>query len=111
MHSLAGYLETSSKEGVNVTESFEFIANLMWNRITGADPSHIIKEKGLVQIDDSSEIEKIAKKIISANQKPVEDYKKGKEAALQFLVGQFMKETKGKVNPQKAGEILKKLIS
>jgi aspartyl-tRNA(Asn)/glutamyl-tRNA(Gln) amidotransferase subunit B len=74
---------------------------------TGADPEHIIAEKNLSQVDDEGEIETIVKDIISNNQGPVEDYKKGKQNALQFLLGQVMKETKGKVNPQKAMELLK----
>jgi aspartyl-tRNA(Asn)/glutamyl-tRNA(Gln) amidotransferase subunit B len=77
---------------------------------TGGDPSQLIREKGLSQIENISEIEEIAKKIISQNSKAIEDFKKGKETALQFLIGQFMKETKGKVNPQKATEILKDFL-
>jgi len=77
---------------------------------TGADPSHIIEEKGLIQITDIGEIEKIAKEVILKNKKAVEDFKKGKEASLQFLIGQVMILTKGKANPQIAEEILKKLL-
>jgi len=77
---------------------------------TGADPSHVIEEKGLVQIEDTGEIEGLAKEIISKNPKPVEDYDKGKETALQFLIGQLMKKSKGRVNPQMANEILRKLL-
>jgi len=75
---------------------------------TGADPEHIIEEKNLTQISDESEIENIVKAVISRNPEPVADYKKGKQNALQFLVGQVMKETKGKVNPQVAREVIKK---
>lgn len=77
---------------------------------TGADPSHIIKEKELVQITDIREIEKIIKEIILKNQKVVEDYKKGKENALQFLVGQVMAKTKGKADPLIVNKLLKKLL-
>ena len=77
---------------------------------TGADPSHIIEEKGLVLIADEAEIEKIVKKIISENQKAVQDFKKGKENALQFLIGQVMTETKGKANPEIINKIFKKLL-
>ena len=77
---------------------------------TGADPSHVIKEKDLVQIEDASKIEELAKEIISKNPKPVEDYNEGKETALQFLIGQLMKKSKGRVNPQMANEIMKKLL-
>jgi len=77
---------------------------------TGADPSHIIEEKGLIQIEGEGEIEKIVKEIISKNQKAVEDFRGGKEASLQFLVGQVMAATKGLAKPDAAREILKKLL-
>jgi len=77
---------------------------------TGADPSHIVEEKGLVLITDKEEIEKIARQVISENQKAVLDFKKGKETALQFLIGQVMAKTKGKVNPKLAREILLKIL-
>ena len=64
------------------------------------DPEKIVKEKGLVQISDENEIKKIVIEIIKANEQSVLDYKSGKEKALGFLVGQAMKQTKGKANPQ-----------
>ena len=78
---------------------------------TGADPEHIIAEKNLAQMDDESEIEDLVKKIIADNSEPAEAYKAGKENALQFLVGQVMKETKGRVNPQTAADLLKKYLA
>jgi len=78
---------------------------------TGADPSHIIEEKGLVQITDKAEIEKIVKEVISKNQKAVEDFKKGKVASFQYLIGQIMAQTKGKANPQIVKEILNKILT
>jgi len=78
---------------------------------TGADPSHIIEEKSLIQITDYAEIEKIAKEVISNNKKAVDDFKKGKETALQFLIGQIMAQTKGKANPEIVSKSLKKLLS
>ncbi len=77
---------------------------------TGVDPSHIIKDKGLVQMSDSGEIEKVIKEVISKNPKAVEDYKKGKENALQFLAGQVMAATKGRAKPDSVQELLKKLL-
>jgi len=74
---------------------------------TGGDPSQIIEEKNLGQVSDSSELEKIVEEVISNNQKSVEDYKAGKQNALQFLMGQVMSATKGKANPQMVIEILK----
>ncbi|MAF43845.1 MAG: Asp-tRNA(Asn)/Glu-tRNA(Gln) amidotransferase GatCAB subunit B [Parcubacteria group bacterium] len=75
---------------------------------TGADPSHIIKEKNLSLITNESEIEKIVKEVIVKNQKAVEDFKKGKENALQFLVGQVMARSKGRANPESVRQILLK---
>jgi len=77
---------------------------------TGADPSHIIKEKELVQIIDEVEIGEIVKEIIQKNQKAISDYKKGKENAFQFLIGQVMRESKGKASPAVISKILKELL-
>lgn len=73
---------------------------------TGADPSNIIKEKDLEQVFDEGEIEKVVKKIIEENKKAVEDYKKGKETVVKFLIGQAMAELRGRGNP----ELLEKLF-
>lgn len=75
---------------------------------TGADPSHIIEEKNLAQSSDKGELEKIVKKVIKENEASVEDYKKGKENAIQFLMGQVMSMTKGRANPQIVIKLLKK---
>ena len=64
------------------------------------DPEDIIKEKGWIQISDEGAIKEVVLKVIEANPQSVADYKGGKDKALGFLVGQAMKETKGKANPQ-----------
>ncbi len=69
------------------------------------DPEKLAIENDLIQKSDEGEIKKIIQKIITDNPSVVEDYKKGKVAALQFFVGQGMKATKGSANP----ELLKKL--
>lgn len=76
----------------------------------GKNPEHIIKEKGLEQVSDTEEIEKIIKKVISENSKVVDDYKSGKVQVLGFLVGQVMKETGGKANPKVVNELLAKRL-
>jgi len=78
---------------------------------TGADPSHIIEEKGLSQITDEAEIGKIIKEVISKNSKAVQDFKKGKETAIQFLIGQIMAQTKGKANPIIVNKVLKQTLT
>ena len=72
---------------------------------TGADPSHIIEEKGL-NITNESDLENIVKEVISQNFKPAEDFKNGKENALQFLVGQVMVKSRGKASPQAVRQML-----
>lgn len=75
---------------------------------TGSDPSHIIEEKDLQQLSDTVELEKIVTDVVKSNPKAVEDYKKGKETALQFFIGQIMAKTGGKANPKIIGNILRK---
>ena len=78
--------------------------------VSGDDVDLIIQEKGLVQIQDESILEDIAKKIIEDNPDQVNAYKGGKEKLFGFFVGQVMKETQGKANPQGVNEVLKKLL-
>ena len=63
-------------------------------------PEEIIKEKGWIQISDESAIKEVVKQVLEANPQSIADYKAGKDRALGFLVGQAMKATKGKANPQ-----------
>lgn len=77
---------------------------------TGGDPSQIIESKNLKQVSNAEELEAVIKEVIKNNPQPVEDYKKGKETALQFLVGQVMKTSKGKANPKLIDKILKKVL-
>ncbi len=77
---------------------------------TAQEPNVIVKEKGLEQTSDRGFIEEATGKAINANPKAVSDYKKGKEESLQFLVGQVMRETRGKADPEIIKKILKKNI-
>ena len=70
------------------------------------NPETIVKEKGMTQITDNSEIEKIVDQVLSENMQSVEDFKAGKDRALKFLVGQAMKLSKGKANPQMLNEMI-----
>jgi aspartyl-tRNA(Asn)/glutamyl-tRNA(Gln) amidotransferase subunit B len=72
----------------------------------GGDAEKIVKEKGLVQISDEGAIREIVVKILDANEQSVADYKDGKEKAVGFLVGQVMKETKGKANPPLVNKLI-----
>lgn len=81
----------------------------MWT--SGKTPETIVKEKGLVQISDTGALEELADRIIAANPQSVADFKAGKKKAVGFLMGQIMKETKGKANPQIVNGILTKKLS
>ncbi|HEX7403919.1 MAG TPA: Asp-tRNA(Asn)/Glu-tRNA(Gln) amidotransferase GatCAB subunit B, partial [Usitatibacter sp.] len=75
------------------------------------DPDAIIERKGLRQISDSGALEEAVREALAANPKLVEDYRAGKEKAFNALVGQVMKATKGKGNPQEVSRILRELLA
>jgi len=76
----------------------------------GKDPQIIVEEKGLKQQSDPKEIEKLIDKVITNNPDKVKDYKSGKDKLFGFFVGQVMKVSGGKANPQLVNEILKKKL-
>src|SRR6059036_429845 len=78
---------------------------------SGRDPRQIIEEKGLLQISNTAEIEKIVNQVLEENPKPVEQYRLGKTGNFGFFVGQVMKATGGRANPQTVNEILKKRLA
>jgi aspartyl-tRNA(Asn)/glutamyl-tRNA(Gln) amidotransferase subunit B len=78
---------------------------------TGKTPQAIIEEKGLVQISNVDEIEMIVSKVIEQNPKPVEQYRQGKTGNFGFFVGQVMKATGGRANPQTVNDVLKKRLA
>jgi aspartyl-tRNA(Asn)/glutamyl-tRNA(Gln) amidotransferase subunit B len=78
---------------------------------TGKDAEAVVKEKGLVQISDEGAIEKVVDEIIENHTNEVERYRGGEEKLLGFFVGQAMKAMKGKANPQKLNELLRKKLS
>ena len=77
---------------------------------TGKGPEEIVRSKGLTQISDERTIAEIVEKVLAENMDAVESYRKGKEKAFGFLVGQVMRETRGKANPQIVNRILKEKI-
>ncbi|GFN22255.1 Asp-tRNA(Asn)/Glu-tRNA(Gln) amidotransferase subunit GatB [Thermanaeromonas sp. C210] len=77
---------------------------------TGKGAREIVQAKGLVQISDVAELTPIVERVLASHPKVVEDYRNGKEKALGFLVGQVMKETKGKANPSLVNKLLKERL-
>ncbi|TVX95450.1 Asp-tRNA(Asn)/Glu-tRNA(Gln) amidotransferase subunit GatB [Cohnella terricola] len=124
MGELLGYLNANNLEldGVKITgqglgEMIQLIEKgTISNKIaktvfkglieTGKSPQQIVEEQGLVQISDEGAILAIVDAVIAANPQSVEDFRNGKEKAIGFLVGQIMKETKGKANPGLVNKLL-----
>jgi len=123
---LLGLLEGESIDKTQVTpENFGELITLVYKKeisskiaknvlkdmhVSGGDPSQIIEEKGMSQIDDGEEIESVIKQVIEENPGAVEDYTKGKEKAVQFLIGQVMAKTKGRAAPDKVKSVIGSLI-
>ncbi|MDE0032442.1 MAG: Asp-tRNA(Asn)/Glu-tRNA(Gln) amidotransferase subunit GatB [Deltaproteobacteria bacterium] len=85
------------------------LAKTVFNEMleTGKDPDAIVKEKGLEQVSDTGALETAVDEVLSACEAQVAEYRAGKEKVLGFLVGQVMKATRGKANPQMVNEILR----
>ena len=77
---------------------------------TGNSAADIVEASGLTQISDTSEVDGAVCGVIAANPKPVADYRGGKEEAIKFLVGQVMRETRGRVKPEVVTQLLKKKL-
>ena len=103
--SLLALIEKGSISGSIGKTVFEEMA------ATGNTPEAIIEAKGLTQISDKGELEKIAREIIEAHPDEATEYRIGKTKLLGFFVGQVMKATKGKANPKEANAIIKELLS
>ncbi|MDX1359176.1 MAG: Asp-tRNA(Asn)/Glu-tRNA(Gln) amidotransferase GatCAB subunit B, partial [Clostridia bacterium] len=73
-------------------------------------PDEIVREQGLEVVSDSGQLSEVVEKVISANPRSVEDYLGGKQKAIGFLMGQVMKETSGKANPQMVNQMLREKL-
>ena len=105
---LAELLKTIKKGSINNNAGKKVLRTMFE---TGKKPLDIIEEQGLVQISDSSEIEGIVDKVLEDNPQSILDFKAGKDRALGFLVGQVMKASRGKANPQIVNELLSEKLN
>ena len=105
---LAGLLALVGRGEINVKMGKEVFAEMC---DTGKDPGDIVAAKGLSQISDEAELEAHIDKAIAGNPKQVEQYRAGKEQVIGFFVGQVMKATQGRANPQVVNEILRKKLA
>ena len=72
--------------------------------------SEIVQEKGLVQITDQEEIRRVVSQVVESNPKQLEQYRRGQTRVFGFFMGQVMKATQGKANPQLVNKILKEIL-
>lgn len=77
----------------------------------GGDPTDIMRDLGLEQLDDSAELEKTAQAVIDRFPEQTQEYRQGKTPLIRFFLGQMMADTRGKANPQRAQELLEKLLT
>jgi len=101
-------LITRIADGTISNNSAKLIFELLWE--DGGDVDVIIETKGLKQMNDTGELEKIIDEVLAANPKNVEEYKAGNTKALNGLVGPIMKASKGKANPVQVNELLKRKL-
>jgi aspartyl-tRNA(Asn)/glutamyl-tRNA(Gln) amidotransferase subunit B len=101
---LVELLEILDKGEVNNVTAKQILSRMF---DTGKMAAKIIEEEGLLQVSQKKDLEKFASEVINENKDAVEDFKKGKEAALGFLIGQVMRKTKGRANPTVVSSILK----
>ena len=105
---LAGMIKMIN-DGVISTKIAKTVFEEMYK--TGKDAETVVKEQGLVQVSDTGAIEQIIAEVIKANPGQAADYKAGKEKLFGFFVGQVMKASKGKANPDLVNQLLKKKLS
>ncbi len=103
----ARLLELNSKGAIN-TATAKSVLEEMFN--SGKEADAIVAEQGLGQIRDTQEIEKVTSEVVEASPQAVADYKAGKAQSLKFLVGQVMRATRGRANPNLVSELLKKKL-
>jgi len=103
--SMINLIEDGTISGKIAKEVFEE----MWK--TSREPKKIVEERGLVQITDTGALEDAIDNVLKANSARVEEYKQGKEKLFGFFVGQVMRITKGKANPELVNKLLKKKLS
>ena len=104
---LAKLIELADAGTINSSVAKEVFEHIFREDV---DPEKYVEEKGLKTVNDEGALRETIERIVAANPQSVADYKGGKEKALGFLVGQTMKEMKGKANPGKVNEILKELL-
>lgn len=101
------FIELIEKDTISNTAGKKVIEEMF---INDKNPKEIVKQQGLEQVSDTETLRKMAEEIVSNNPKSVADYKRGKTNVLGFLVGQVMRASKGKANPQILNSMIKDIL-
>ena len=101
-------LITRIADGTISNNGAKQVFDVLWSE--GGEVDALIESKGLKQMSDTGELERILDEVLAANAKSVEEYRAGKDKAFNALIGQAMKATKGKANPAAVNELLKKKL-
>ncbi|MCB1744674.1 MAG: Asp-tRNA(Asn)/Glu-tRNA(Gln) amidotransferase GatCAB subunit B, partial [Gammaproteobacteria bacterium] len=102
-----GRLVTRIEDGTISGNIAKQVFEALWQSEDELDPDQVIEAQGLRQMTDSGEIEKLVDEIVAASPAQVEQYRSGKDKVFGYFVGQVMKATKGKANPQQVNELLR----
>jgi aspartyl-tRNA(Asn)/glutamyl-tRNA(Gln) amidotransferase subunit B len=105
---LAALLALVESGAINGSTAKELLSELY---IAGGDPTALVAERGLGQVGDASELAAVVAQVIEANPKACEDFRGGREAALQSLVGQVMKATRGRADARVVTTLLRERLS
>ena len=100
---LASLIKLTESGSINTTIAKEVFEKIFKEDI---EPERYVKENGLLMVNDDSILEETIEAVLAANPQTVEEYRSGKTKVISFLVGQVMKQMKGKANPGKVNEIL-----
>ena len=104
---LAELIKTVEQGTINMNTARDVLAQMIESRRSAAE---IIRAQGLAQISDADELESVVDDVLASNCKAAEDFRKGKKNVLGFLVGQVMRQTKGKANPKLVNDLLQKKL-
>ncbi len=110
LHTVKSVYDLVMADKLNSTNAKQLLRELVMLKHSPSDVEGYASQKGLIQVSDAGEIEKIVAQVLKENEKAANDVKNGEMKAIGFLVGQVMKNSKGKANPQMAQELIKKQL-
>ncbi len=105
---LATLVRMTADQVVNSNTAKEIFAELF---ARGGDPERVVRDKGLAQVSDGAALEALVDQVLAAQAKSAADFRAGKQAALQFLIGQVMRASKGKAHPGRVQDLLRKRLT